>query len=138
LKNSLIILVKLHILTLKKIQMNKIFAFLFLAVVTLSLNRQLIAAQSIYESTIAKEIKQADSIFYFRVIPSINNTWCYDIYKDKKLFIHQTSVPGFPGNEGFKTKSDAEKVAQLVIEKLKKGEMPPSVTKEELTKLKVL
>jgi hypothetical protein len=52
--------------------------------------------------------------------------------------IHQPSAPGLPGNEGFKTKADAEKVAKLVIDKIKKGEMPPSVTKEEMEKLKVL
>ena len=42
-----------------------------------------------------------------------------------------------PGNEGFKTKADASKVAQLVIGKIKKGEMPPTVTIEEMQKLKV-
>jgi hypothetical protein len=77
-------------------------------------------------------------IYQFIIIPTLNSTWCYDIFKNNKLFIHQTSIPGLPGNEGFKNKSDAEKVARLVIEKLRKGEMPPSVTKEELIKLKVL
>ena len=43
-----------------------------------------------------------------------------------------------PGNEGFKTKADAEKVAQLVITKIKKGEMPPTVSVEEMKKLKVV
>jgi hypothetical protein len=37
-----------------------------------------------------------------------------------------------PGNEGFKTKEAAAKVAELVISKMKKGEMPPSITIEEL------
>ena len=43
-----------------------------------------------------------------------------------------------PGNEGFKTKADAEKVAQLVIDKIRKGEMPPTVTIKEMKKLKVI
>lgn len=116
----------------------KIILVFFLLAFFLSINGQILKAHTGNEIKISAVIKQNDSIYHFRIIPSINNTWCYDIYKDKKLFIHQTCVPGFPGNEGFKTKSDAEKVAQLVIEKLKKGEMPPSVTKEELTKLKVL
>lgn len=42
------------------------------------------------------------------------------------------------GNVNFKTKADAEKVAKLVIDKIKKGEMPPTVTIEELQKLKVI
>ena len=81
---------------------------------------------------------QKISGYSYTIISAPNNTWCYDIYKDKKLFIHQPSIPAVPGNEGFKTKAEAEKVAKLVIEKIKKGEMPPSVTIEEMKKLKVL
>ena len=79
-----------------------------------------------------------NSDYSFKLITVQNKTWCYDIYKNKKLFIHQTSIPGLPGNAGFKSQSDAEKVARLVIEKLEKGEMPPTVTKDELNKLNVL
>jgi hypothetical protein len=43
-----------------------------------------------------------------------------------------------PGNEGFKTKADAEKVAKLVIDKIKRGEMPPTVSVEEMKKLQVI
>ena len=50
----------------------------------------------------------------------------------------QSSVPGQPGNEGFKTKEGAEKVAKLVIKKMKKGVMPPSIDIEELKKLKII
>lgn len=86
----------------------------------------------------AGDYNQNASDYTYKVIPSSNNTWGYDIYKGKKLFIHQACKPGLPGNEGFNTKSDAKKVALLVIEKLKKGEMPPSVTSDELENLKVL
>ena len=81
---------------------------------------------------------QKISRYSYTIISAANNTWCYDIYKDKKLFIHQPSIPAVPGNEGFKTKAGAEKVAKLVIDKIKKGEMPPSVSVEEMKKLKVL
>jgi len=76
--------------------------------------------------------------YTFTIIPSVNKTWGYDIYLQKRLFIHQSGIPGLPGNEGFKTKLDAKKVAGLVIGKIKKGEMPPSVTIEEMKKIKVL
>jgi len=52
--------------------------------------------------------------------------------------IHQTSAPALSGNEGFKTKKDAAKVALLVIEKVKKGEMPPTISIDEMKKLKVI
>ncbi|MEI7492496.1 MAG: DUF4907 domain-containing protein [Bacteroidota bacterium] len=81
---------------------------------------------------------QKSANYTYTIIPAENKTWCYDIYMDKKLFIHQSSIPGLPGNEGFKTKADAEKIAKLVIDKIKKGEMPPSITIEEMKKLKVL
>lgn len=76
--------------------------------------------------------------YTYTIIPAINKTWGYNINLDKKLVIHQPSIPGLPGNEGFKTKTDAGKVAKLVIGKIKKGEMPPGVTIDELKKLKVL
>ncbi len=40
----------------------------------------------------------------YKIIPAPGNTWCYDLYMDGRLLIHQSNVPGFPGNEGFKTK----------------------------------
>lgn len=84
------------------------------------------------------EEKQLSNAYTYHILQLNNGTWCYDIYKDKKVFIHQKSIPGIPGNDGFKNKSDAEKVARLVIKKLKKGEMPPSITTDELKSLKVL
>ncbi|MEI7661039.1 MAG: DUF4907 domain-containing protein [Bacteroidota bacterium] len=74
----------------------------------------------------------------YNIIPSENKTWGYDIYIEKRLFIHQPAVPGLQGKDGFKTRAGAEKVARLVTGKIKKGEMPPSVTVEEMKKLKVL
>ena len=72
------------------------------------------------------------------IIPGINSTWGYDILVNDKLTIHQPSIPSLPGNEGFKTKDGAEKVARLVIKKMKKGEMPPSIDAEEMKKLKAI
>jgi hypothetical protein len=72
----------------------------------------------------------------YNLIPRINNTWGYDILVDGRMKIHQPSVPGFPGNEGFKTSEGAEKVAKLVIKKMKKGEMPPSIDEKEMKRLK--
>lgn len=75
--------------------------------------------------------------FSYRTISANSNTWCYDIMKDGKLFIHQTSIPGIAGSQGFKTKEQASQVAVLVIQKLNDGQMPPTVTEKELKQLKV-
>jgi len=84
-----------------------------------------------------KNNELADKLTY-QVIPSENNTWGYDVYRNNKLFVHQLAIPGVAGTAGFKTKTAAEAVAKLVIEKIKKGEIPPGVTREELKKLKVI
>ena len=82
--------------------------------------------------------KQSSNTYSFKILPANNGTWCYDIFKKGKMLVHQINIPGLPGNDGFKSKSDAEKVARLVIKKLKTGEMPPTVTIDELKHLKVL
>jgi hypothetical protein len=79
-----------------------------------------------------------DSKISCQIISGINNTWGYDILVNNKLTIHQPSIPSQPGNEGFKTKESAEKVAKLVIQKMKKGEMPPSIDAKELKKLNAI
>jgi hypothetical protein len=114
--------------------MRQILSLVFLALI-ISVHGQSLNSQSTGQQNNAK--KNIPD-FNYKIIPSINNTWCYDIYKNNKMLIHQANIPGLPGNEGFKKKSDAGKVARLVIEKLEKGEMPPSVTVDEMKKLKVL
>ena len=80
----------------------------------------------------------ANTKLTYKIIDAPEHTYCYDVYADGKLLIHQKSIPAFPGNKGFKTKPDAEKVAQLVISKIKKAEMPPTVSVEEMKKLNVI
>jgi len=80
----------------------------------------------------------ANTILTYKIIDAPNNTFCYDVYANGRLLIHQSSIPAMPGNEGFKTEQDAEKVAELVIDKIRKGEMPPTVSVEEMKKLKVI
>ncbi len=72
-----------------------------------------------------------------KIINSSNHTFGYDIFVNGKMVIHQPTPPGFSGNNGFKKKQDAEKVAKLVIEKMKKGEMPPTISMDDLKNLKI-
>lgn len=75
---------------------------------------------------------------FFKIIKAPENTWGYDIYISKKLVIHQINIPGQTGDQGFRTKKQAEAVARLVVAKVGKGEMPPSVTQAELAKLRAI
>jgi len=73
-----------------------------------------------------------------RIIDAPNGTYGYEILADGKLLVRQTNIPGQPGNAGCVTKTDAEKLATLVAVKVKRGEMPPTVTKEELQQLSII
>jgi hypothetical protein len=117
--------------------MKPILLMLFITVVT-TVSGQIQSNQT-NNGLVAHEGNSVNnSVYSLKLITVENNTWCYDIYKNNKLLIHQTSIPGLSGKYGFKSKSDAEKVGRLVIEKLTKGEMPPTVTNDELNKLNVL
>jgi len=74
----------------------------------------------------------ANSKFSYKIIPSAEKTFGYDILADGKLMIHQPTIPGMPGNKGFKSETAAQKIAALVIGKIKNGEMPPTVGVEEV------
>ncbi len=80
----------------------------------------------------------SDAELSVQIFPSTQTTFGYDILLHGRPFIHQPSIPGLPGNEGFKTRERARKVADLVVEKIRRNEMPPSVTPEELNRLGVL
>jgi Domain of unknown function (DUF4907) len=80
----------------------------------------------------------AKSKLTFKVISADGGGFGYDIYSDGRMLIHQPSIPGMPGNAGFSRKEDSQKVAELVIKKLKRGETPPAVSEEELRELKVI
>ena len=80
----------------------------------------------------------ANTKLTYKIIDAPDHTYGYDVFADGKLMIHQTSVPALPGNEGFKTKDDATKVALLVIAKIKKGEMPPTISIDEMKTLNVI
>jgi Domain of unknown function (DUF4907) len=71
----------------------------------------------------------------YKIIDAPHKTFGYDIYADGKLLIHQPHTPAMRGIDGFKSSERAIKVANLVIKKIEKGEMPPTVTTEELKKL---
>lgn len=73
-----------------------------------------------------------------KIIPSINKTYGYDILVSGKPLIHQPNIPALPGKEGFKTKKKAQKVAGFVVKKIRKNEMPPTVTVEDLKRMNVL
>jgi len=79
---------------------------------------------------LAKKMSKAQ-ITYF-IIKAPDNKFGYSIFIDGQMYIEQKSIPAIEGNKGFDTKEDAEKIAKLAIEKIKQGEMPPTISVDEL------
>ena len=77
------------------------------------------------------------AILSYKIITAEQNTFGYDILQNDKPFVHQPSIPGLPGNRGFIKRDDAEKCAELVIYKINKNILPPTVTKQEMDSLKI-
>ena len=66
------------------------------------------------------------------IISAPENKFGYYIMIDGQIYIEQKTIPAIEGNTGFATKADADKVALRVIEKIKQGELPPTISIEEL------
>jgi hypothetical protein len=96
--------------------------------ILLVLNNSQLVAQT-------KPVRQATAAYTYQIIENPNHTYGYDVYANGKLLIHQPTIPAVAGNTGFTTKKTAEAVAGLVLKKIQKGEMPPTVTVEEMRKL---
>jgi hypothetical protein len=90
------------------------------------------------QSTTNAAFSPTPAMITHRIIVAPNGTYGYEILTDGKLLVRQTNVPGQPGNTGCATKADAEQLAALVSDKVKRGEMPPTVTKEELQQLSII
>ena len=93
---------------------------------------------SITQSTLLFSQSAGSQKISYSLIASVNNTFGYEIYVNGQKMISQKSIPCLQGNNGFAQKSQAEAVAKLVIKKISDGQMPPSITVEELKKLKTI
>jgi hypothetical protein len=87
--------------------------------------------------TPARKNKTA-SEYTFLTVQNQNSEWGYQLFKDGQLMINQQNIPAIQGNKGFSSKNDAEKIATYILEKVKKGEFPPTISVEELDSLGVL
>jgi outer membrane biosynthesis protein TonB len=90
-----------------------------------------------------KEVKEqknpyASAKISIKITPSTKKTFGYDILLNGKPLMHQPNIPGLPGNEGFTTRERAQKVAEFVVKKIRKNEMPPMVTIDDLNNMGVI
>jgi len=102
-------------------------------------NENLDSIMLIHKQIKAANIAQmaAADIQYF-IIKARENTFGYAIFVDGNMAIQQTTIPSLPGNYGFKNTEDAAKVAELVIKKMKEGEIPPTLNENDLREINVI
>ena len=91
--------------------------------------------QSTLPPILSKEKLLQDTVY--RIIPAPGKTFGYEILVKDKVLIRQTNMPGIAGTLGFVKKKDAGHVAMLMITKMRKGMMPPTVTIREMDSLHI-
>jgi hypothetical protein len=95
-------------------------------------------AQSHADVSFPDPSSMKSSEFAHKIIPAAGNSWGYELYVSGKLFIQQATIPGISGNTGFKTREQAERVARLITDKIRSGQMPPTVTPDDLKRLEII
>lgn len=66
-----------------------------------------------------------------KIFKTEKGQWGYDILVGDTTIIHQDIRPAVAGTENFKSKEDAEKIADLVVAKLENN-LSPAVTPEQV------
>jgi hypothetical protein len=79
--------------------------------------------------------KVATMQFQYFVTRADSSTFGYSIFANGNLYIQQNTIPAIPGNKGFADTASAGKIARLAIKKIKQGELPPTISINELKKV---
>ena len=87
--------------------------------------------------TVWDTTEQPDLKFRVETI-QLDSGWGYAVYVDEKKLILQRQIPVVEGFHQFKTQCDAMHCGKLVVLKLIKGEMPPSITEQDLIDMNIL
>jgi hypothetical protein len=66
-----------------------------------------------------------------------SNGYGYDIILNGHVYVHQPNIPALAGNNGFATSELAQKVADLVVNKIRNNILPPTLSVQELDSLGV-
>jgi hypothetical protein len=75
--------------------------------------------------------------YTYKIFQAPNKMYGFDIFKNNKFVFHQpaSSVPSSNYHPALTTTKDAEKAAQLSIDKLKKKRQPSMLTNDEMKKI---
>jgi hypothetical protein len=75
------------------------------------------------------------SYIKFRTFQNSDSSWGFTIFMNSRPYIHNKNVPVSGSNSGFRSKNDAEKVADLLSKMLRQGNLNPKINKNTLDSL---
>jgi hypothetical protein len=90
---------------------------------------------------LASKAKQANikaaakSHFQHFVLKNEDGTFGYAIFINGNMTYHQPNIPAVSGAKGFTKLEHAEAVAKMAIQKIRKGESPPTLSVEEVERI---
>ncbi len=114
-----------------------ILIFVFCVFFTTLVNNNHVTNQTAFGQNKRKETHPPMRI-RTKIIPSINNSFGYEIIVNERTYIRQPSIPSLPGNMGFSNEENAQKVSDLVVQKIRRQEIPPKITIQDLKRLGVV
>ena len=85
-----------------------------------------------------EKISESESEYTMKVTENAEYGWGYQLYKDGKLMIDQKHIPAVQGEQIFGSKEKAEITGNFILQKIKNGEFPPTVSVQELDSLGIL
>jgi hypothetical protein len=112
--------------------------FIFFSLLIVSCNSNIEPTKEDISDTKVPLKNNADTEFSVVTIENQDATWGYQLLKDGKLMIDQKNIPAIQGNRGFSTKEKAELMGSFILQKVKNGGFPPTVSIEEMDSLGVL
>jgi hypothetical protein len=112
------------------------YIFTFLAWLLMNLISTNISAHSYDSHWYNLVIAQGDNV-EVKVLKNGSGQWGYQIYRQSQLLISQFQIPAVPGIQYFKDSMDAQKVGELVKQKIFQQNSFPSISIDELKKLNI-
>lgn len=68
----------------------------------------------------------------------IENGWGFDIYRNGKLYVNQSTIPAINKSKYFYSEKNAVNVGKLMMRKICKNIFPPTISIKELDSLSVI
>ncbi len=84
------------------------------------------------------ETNDVEKTISYKIVFTENEGWGYQIFEGSTMLINQIHIPVIQGIHSFSSKENATKTADYIMQEVKNGNFPPTLTQEILDSLDVL